>query len=406
VIRWSKEAGYQRVFTVEPVTAFSEPSEYVTGRVPVDPTDWPIEFRLKMLGAYRWLAPVFEWRDQIRGKLGNRSRITTGNLARTRIQSAFKAAAQNSLLNEERRDDELVTAVIPTRNRPDMLLRAVRSALNQDYRHLEVVVVVDGPDPATNSVLQSISDPRLRVVSLPEPQGGSAARNAGVLAAHGAWIAFLDDDDEWLPSKISKQIECARMSRAKRPIVSCQLIARTRGKELIWPRKTPSHPVSEYLLSRSSWSYGEGILSTITLFMPRSLLLEVPFTLGLPRYQDLEWILRALDRPGVSIEFISEPLAIWHMADGLNSVSSALNLDFSLNWIRSHRERVTQRAYSGFIATQVAPQAARQNRWKTFFPLLLDMFRNGRPTSFHIALYLSMWFTPHWLRRYVRLAQR
>jgi peptidoglycan/xylan/chitin deacetylase (PgdA/CDA1 family) len=54
------EAGYQRIFSTLPYLAFKEPREYVTGRVRVDPTDWPLEFRLKLAGAYRWLPWAFE----------------------------------------------------------------------------------------------------------------------------------------------------------------------------------------------------------------------------------------------------------------------------------------------------------------------------------------------------------
>ena len=55
LVRWCKEAGYQRVFTIQPKLAFSEAGEFVTGSCAVSPTDWPLEFKLKLLGAYQWL---------------------------------------------------------------------------------------------------------------------------------------------------------------------------------------------------------------------------------------------------------------------------------------------------------------------------------------------------------------
>jgi len=58
LVQWCREAGYQRVFTTEPLTAFSEPGEFLTGRVSVNPTDWPLEFWLKLLGSYRWQVTV------------------------------------------------------------------------------------------------------------------------------------------------------------------------------------------------------------------------------------------------------------------------------------------------------------------------------------------------------------
>ena len=67
--------------------------------------------------------------------------------------------------------EQLVSAVIPTRNRPQLVCRAVRSALSQTYVNLEVVVVVDGPDPATVAALEALQEPRLQIVALPEKCG-------------------------------------------------------------------------------------------------------------------------------------------------------------------------------------------------------------------------------------------
>lgn len=55
LVEWCREAGYERVFTIQPTLALSDPHEFVTGRMWAEPTDWPLEFRLKLLGAYRWL---------------------------------------------------------------------------------------------------------------------------------------------------------------------------------------------------------------------------------------------------------------------------------------------------------------------------------------------------------------
>jgi glycosyltransferase involved in cell wall biosynthesis len=72
----------------------------------------------------------------------------------------------------------------------------------QTHCDFEIIVVVDGPDPATEAALGELTDSRLHVVTLAESQGGSDARNAGIAASKGEWVAFLDDDDEWLPEKL------------------------------------------------------------------------------------------------------------------------------------------------------------------------------------------------------------
>jgi glycosyltransferase involved in cell wall biosynthesis len=103
--------------------------------------------------------------------------------------------------------DDLVTVVIPTCNRPGTVVHAVRSALNQTYRELEVVVVDDCSSTPLALPDELGSDPRLRILRLSERSGAGEARNAGVRGSRGGLIAFLDDDDEWRPTKIERQQE-------------------------------------------------------------------------------------------------------------------------------------------------------------------------------------------------------
>src|ERR1700689_3220728 len=147
-----------------------------------------------------------------------------------------------------------VSAVIPTRGRPELLRRAVRSALAQTLREIEVVVVIDGEDSATKLALEELmhEDGRVRVLAFATSVGGSDARNRGVDAASGEWIAFLDDDDEWLPGKLQAQIDAMKPSKAGILIGTCKLIARTPGKDYVWPRRMPAsnEQIGEYLLAR------------------------------------------------------------------------------------------------------------------------------------------------------------
>ncbi len=213
------------------------------------------------------------------------------------------------------RRNSTVSVVIPTHDRPQLAQRAVRSALAQEYEDLEVVVVVDGPDNATEKALADVSDKRLRDIVLPRPVGLAKARNLGVRADWGDWIAFLDDDGEWFPEKTTLQMKAAQSSRYLYPIVSSQFVARTSRNELLWPRTLPFKPHSEYLLARKSWRYGEGLLSTITLLFPKDLYCQVPFQDVLEHHQDLDWMLRVIEHAGVGIEFVPKPLAVWHQAE-------------------------------------------------------------------------------------------
>jgi glycosyltransferase involved in cell wall biosynthesis len=100
-----------------------------------------------------------------------------------------------------------VTVVLPTRDRCRRLQLAVRSALAQTGVDLEVVIVDDGSTDDTERMASSIPDPRVRYLKRIVSEGVSAARNVGIAEARGRWIAFLDDDDVWAPTKLARQID-------------------------------------------------------------------------------------------------------------------------------------------------------------------------------------------------------
>jgi len=103
--------------------------------------------------------------------------------------------------------DPIVSVIIPTYNRAHVLARAIQSVLNQTYQDFEIIVVDDGSTDNTEEVIKSFNDPRIRYIRHEENKGAAAARNTGIKAAKGEFIAFQDSDDEWLPKKLEKQME-------------------------------------------------------------------------------------------------------------------------------------------------------------------------------------------------------
>jgi glycosyltransferase involved in cell wall biosynthesis len=103
----------------------------------------------------------------------------------------------------------LVSVIIPTWNRREFLARAVRSALTQEDILLEVLVCDDGSDDGTPEMIAAWDDARVHLITGPRAGRPAIPRNRGIAAARGAWLAFLDDDDEWLPAKLSRQLEAA-----------------------------------------------------------------------------------------------------------------------------------------------------------------------------------------------------
>jgi glycosyltransferase involved in cell wall biosynthesis len=297
----------------------------------------------------------------------------------------------------------LVTTVIPTHNRPALVPRAVRSALAQTFHDLEVVVVVDGSCPKTAEALQQIQDSRLRVIALPRAVGGPSARNIGVQEAQGEWIAFLDDDDEWFPNKIERQLQTALNSRFGCPVVLSKFIVREPHRDSLVPLRSPcaGEHVSNYLFTRK-WVIKSGRFATPVIFCRRSLLMEVPFRGDLSRHQDTDWYLRVFEVPAVGLEFIEEPLAVVHMDHSSARIATRKDWSYSLKWIRSVRRHVTPRAYASFIAIQVADEAASQRAWAAFPVLLREMFDVGAPGFTELGIYLSKWALSASLRQAIR----
>lgn len=101
-----------------------------------------------------------------------------------------------------------MSVVIPAYNRPDAVSRAIDSVLAQTLADLEVIVVDDASVDDVRGVVEGYDDPRVRFFRHETNRGGSAARNTGIEHARGEYIAFLDSDDEWLPHKLERQVDC------------------------------------------------------------------------------------------------------------------------------------------------------------------------------------------------------
>ena len=104
----------------------------------------------------------------------------------------------------------LVTVIIPTHNRESLLKRAVDSVLSQSHEAIELIVADDASTDGTQNLVDQYRkrDARVLYISSTENIGAAAIRNRAARTASGAILCFLDDDDEWLPNKVERQIEC------------------------------------------------------------------------------------------------------------------------------------------------------------------------------------------------------
>ncbi len=181
-------------------------------------------------------------------------------------------------------ESKLVSVIIPTYNRAGVLEKSVRSVLDQTWRDLECIVVDDGSTDGTERVVKAIGDSRLRFV-YQENAGACAARNRGIREAGGDWIAFHDSDDTWRREKLEKQM--AVVERMKPDIVICKLMMhRPDGSEILYPKRIP-----EGFVLPEDDLFGVG---TQTILARRDVAERNLFDPSFPRYQDLEWLIRAV----------------------------------------------------------------------------------------------------------------
>ena len=295
-------------------------------------------------------------------------------------------------------DTPEISVIIPTHHRPHLVTTAVESVLQQTVSNLELLVVMDGPDLATQQSLAAITDPRLHVLSLPEHQGAAEARNQGIRKSRGKWIAFLDDDDTWLPKKLEMQLQTAQAATTRYPIVTCRVLARSKQADHIWPRRCPTsgESIGEYLFCRSTFFSGEGTIQTSTWFVPKELLTLHPFESKLRAMEDLEWLLRVTQDPDVQVLFVSthEPLAVWNIETGRERLSDSVRWDFQFTWARTHRALLTRRAYAGLLLTWAGYSAARDQAWSALFKLPAEAYRGGTPSLQELVTYGGYWLIP------------
>lgn len=183
-----------------------------------------------------------------------------------------------------------VTVVIPTHDRPELVLEAVRSVLAQTRAPGEVVVVDDGSEEeAATRVARGLDGLKgVRLIRHPAPRGGSAARNRGWREGRYPWVAFLDDDDVWLPEKLAVQLAHLRSEDAEYGWTAYRVVER----DTLEPRDEIHPPPGGLprVLAHSE-------RSCCTLMVRRSVLEEVGgFDESLPRNQDWDLYLRLARR--------------------------------------------------------------------------------------------------------------
>lgn len=248
-----------------------------------------------------------------------------------------------------------VSAVIPSTGRPE-LVRALRSARNQVGSHeIEIVLVLDWPADsiALSDEIRALCDV---ITWTGGGKGGAAARNLGVQAAGADWIAFLDDDDEWMPNKLDVQMPVAVRAASPHVVVSSRhvqfhpLSHRETGaipKELYTARQS----VSEYLFARRRPQSSRATMCTPTIVCSRRLLEKVPWNEALQRHHDWDLLVRMSRVPDVKILQV-EPVLCRVQMGSSQSISASSSWRHSLEWANSELRQEGDRVFADFLTAQ------------------------------------------------------
>jgi glycosyltransferase involved in cell wall biosynthesis len=223
----------------------------------------------------------------------------------------------------------------------------------QTYSRIEIIVVDDASDDSDDleRSLDRLCDSRIRLIKHEVNLGGAAARNSGVAAATGEFIAFLDSDDEWLPSYLEKKIILAQQLGDTDWLIYNQsevITTQSYGlQKSVMPLRGigQNETIGDYLFVQRGW------LQTSSFFLRKELARRVCFNPKLRRHQDYDLLLR-LEATGCRFEMIAQPLVVVHWED-LHQTARGLNPAQSMAFLGEYHALLSPRARSGFVFGQI-----------------------------------------------------
>jgi glycosyltransferase involved in cell wall biosynthesis len=276
-----------------------------------------------------------------------------------------------------------VSVVIPTYRRPPLLRRAVASVLAQTVDDFEIVVVDDASDESTRGVVRSFGDRRIKYMRHQANLGVASARNTGILNSAGRFIAFLDDDDEWLPEKLELQVDRMESVEGSVGAICCGHVEVDSSSHRIVAEMRPrlKGRVFEALLAQGSFNHTSTMLVRAECFRRVGL-----FDPALRYGEDLDMWLRLARE--YEFDFVDRPLVrLYFQPSGLTQDYSAI-----VSGAEIHLQK-----YREFFESHPSIHGRRLHRLGTFYCLLGDV-RRGRE-AFRQALGVD----PTLLKSYVGL---
>ncbi len=208
-----------------------------------------------------------------------------------------------------------ISVIIPTYNRCSTLKRAIQSVLNQTYKDLEIIVIDDGSTDQTSKYLSAINDTRINFVTFETNRGRNAARNEGVKLSKGTFVAFLDDDDCWVPSKLEEQIQCVNNHSVDLCYTGLNVYT-FKDKFIKYVFRMPKYSDPYKSIMNDNFLGGSS-----SIFVRKQCVNEIGcFDTNLPALQDWDLLIR-LFKNGCQLKAINKPLVSYYIVDVNRSIT-------------------------------------------------------------------------------------
>lgn len=191
----------------------------------------------------------------------------------------------------------IVSVIIPTYKRPFLVTRAIASVLKQSYQDFEIIVIDDASNDDTAAAVKGIVDSRIRYVCHEHNKGQPAVRNTGIAEARGYYIAFLDDDDQWHPEKLARQLAAIRNYDA----ILCGSRTTSNRNNLAYRGSI----VDADVLKRGNIFVPSGLLAKSSIFR------DLKFDVDLPRGVGEDWDMFIRMARTYRIGYLNEPLLVY-----------------------------------------------------------------------------------------------
>ena len=279
-----------------------------------------------------------------------------------------------------------ISVIIPTYNRAYLIPRAIRSILNQTYSNFEVIIVDDASKDNTEIAVKEFQDHRIRYIRHSKNLGGSAARNTGIHEANGEYIAFLDDDDEYLPNKFSVMSQPLAESSGKVGLAYSRVRLVDYFYDVLFPYNGKNGNLFIDMLATPQFHISSTLIKKTHIVL---------FNESLARYQDVDFHLRILEKHEVL--FINAITALWHWGHEQERITTN---------IKAFEEAIKYIENEFFIKKGYFKQKAVYGRFLRFAGNILILDNNAKslgkkyisrsirihPSMFALFDYLSSYF--------------